>query len=1084
MTSQDTVASPHENGSHDFEAILRPPASKRAVSTGAIGTSSASSRATSRSGSRSPSVQSGWEPGMALPPPPPGPPPSSSRSQSSNGIGDGYTRSTVGTISRGKVRQAPALGTSLGPVPPTPAGWTDNDATEDHGRSSGRQGPLHIDTQNVPRLTSPPIVTSMEPSELSANSSIQASASAQRRMSSGLSRTPALRDPSVKAIRERRSESRSGPGSSGEKGQEQLNQDGWTESPESIRPANLVLSNSRTSFPRRQTITRSTPRSGSFSAFPDDQPPSATLKLSSGVRSVEESSTHSTPKQGPDSSRRLFANSSPTPPISAGGEPCSPPLSRGVSPPQLPQKALPTPPLQHSRPPSSQSMLAPLSGQDRPVSHLLHLPNDASIPPPLSPRRPTIDTSVAEGSHKEDDNFVRDATERHRKFLAQERAARDDTERLRLFADYIIAESSIRRGRYSTAWDSGAINVGDCCKNLFSEPPEPLKRVSQDIAPPIEPPSPLSAVENPATRPETMWWNNYQPCLSPIASMSHNDEMSSRGRTPSRWWESQTGSGSAGRSSKIERSRRESKYMGVPLKEAMEGVRSSRDYPNLGAVVEKSGPLAVAGHDVYGPDEYPPEKQGWHEQEDETGPFVGGLSIQPPTPRSAALSTPELRLDISLFVTLPPPYPRHHPAISNSHPDLAKFRNHVRSVSDMGELTSRRARYKTNTEALRRSKTAKLGEDKEVFMTNLRAQITEGSVSFAEAAEAEEAFKHEQAAAEKDMAQSEFDEFQDVVMNPLRELLSPRIRRTDAIIQELNELLDEDARARNPDQTQAEGDERPELLETLTQLKWLFESREALHRELFLLEGQQNQLYEKVVIQPYLSQDGAEGKLQSTRSFFRRDEAERKKAFEREALKRFEALEKIVEETVDRGVEVQLSAFWDIAPNLLDLLNKLPADGNYSIPESGTRRAGQYRGIRIPPEEMIENPIYAKYPEQHLWSLLCHAEKSTYQFIESQVNLLCLQHEVRCGKSGAQCKAEEAALLPAEIDSPQAEKISNQSQQKRTALEKHLTNELQERVATVENLWRESLGSQMTGVKDRVKTWLVSRGGWEEDMDG
>lgn len=528
--------------------------------------------------------------------------------------------------------------------------------------------------------------------------------------------------------------------------------------------------------------------------------------------------------------------------------------------------------------------------------------------------------------------------------------------------------------------------------------------------------------------------------------------------------------------------------MGVPLKEAMEAVRSPKDYPNLGAVVERSSPLAAMEHNAYGPNEYPPEKQGWHEQQNEGASAFGGFPPQPATPHSAALSTPELRLDISLFITLPPPYPRHHPAISNSHPDLAKYRNHVRSVSDMGEVTTRRARYSTNTEALRRAKKGKLGEDKEAFMKNLRTQIAEGSVSFAEAAEAEEAFKHEQTAAEKDMVQSEFDEFQDVVMNPLRELLSPRIKKTDAVIQELRELLDDDVRARNPDQTQAEGDEQPELLENLTQLKWLFESREALYRELFSLEGQQNQLYEKVVTQPYLSQDGAEAKLQSTRSFFRRDEAERKRVFETETLKRYEALERIVKETVDRGVEVQLSAFWDIAPNLLELLAKLPANGDFSI-SSKSRRAGQgqYQGIRIPQEEMLENPSYAQFPEQYLWSLLCHAEKSTYQFIESQVNLLCLQHEVRCGISGVKCKVEEATLLLREINNPNpetVEDIPNQVRQRRTELEKGLTNELQDRVATAENLWRESLGGKMEEVREGVRKWLVGQGGWEEDMDG
>ncbi|KAK5239407.1 hypothetical protein LTR16_011969, partial [Cryomyces antarcticus] len=45
-----------------------------------------------------------------------------------------------------------------------------------------------------------------------------------------------------------------------------------------------------------------------------------------------------------------------------------------------------------------------------------------------------------------------------------------------------------------------------------------------------------------------------------------------------------------------------------------------------------------------------------------------------------------------------------------------------------------------------------------------------------------------------------------------------------------------DAQDPNPNQTQEEGDEQPELLEKLTLLKWLSETREQLHQELFDLQ--------------------------------------------------------------------------------------------------------------------------------------------------------------------------------------------------------------------------------------------------------
>ena len=129
-----------------------------------------------------------------------------------------------------------------------------------------------------------------------------------------------------------------------------------------------------------------------------------------------------------------------------------------------------------------------------------------------------------------------------------------------------------------------------------------------------------------------MWWSGYQPALSPIASMSMNDEQSSRGRAPSRWWESQTGSEHGDGTKRFERSKRESKYMGLPLREvqlAMEGEDFSEP---------------EASHAMYGSNEYPPEKVGLHEAEPSTTP-----SLPPPLP------TPRPAIDISRLVTLPLP---------------------------------------------------------------------------------------------------------------------------------------------------------------------------------------------------------------------------------------------------------------------------------------------------------------------------------------------------------------------------------------------------------------------------------------------
>ncbi|KAL9106763.1 MAG: hypothetical protein Q9227_008262 [Pyrenula ochraceoflavens] len=1058
VAAQDSA---NENSQEEMDATSRPPSAKRAASAGAIGFNNSSSRASSHAGSRSPSIQGRWEPGMPLPPPPPGPPPNSNRSKSSNGVGDGYSRSALSNASEEQSRAPSEFGASVDPVPSMLEERRVNDTGRGAGQPSLRQSNLHIDTTNIQRLAHTGS-RGMHDSTETSSSSFNVSAMSNRRVSGGLFRSPALRDPSAKGIRERRSESRHARETVSDQNPSEDLTGTRSESP---IPANLALSGSG---------VRSVSMSGKSSA----------------LRSDEGSSMQSTPRTQSARAPKHYRHASPTPPISAAGEAYSPTVSKNFSP-RIPPKALPTPPLQSSRPPSAQSILAVPLGQDRPISHLLHLPNDPNIAPPLSPSKP--DTGLTKqkkhSPRESDEQFVRDAAERYRKVLARERAASNDAERLHIFAEFMISESSLRRGRYAEAWQSGAIDVKDVRRQLFTEPPSPRPHPQTDPAPPIEPPSPMTPVEYQGARPETTWWENYKPSLSPIASISHNDEMSSRGRTPSRWWESQTGSGSGGRGPKIERSTRESKYMGVPIQEAREreSIRSPRDLPNLGAFVKETQSSPLNAPPLYGPNEYPPEKQGWHEDVADA-PLIADHSPTPPP--SASLTALDPRLDISLFVTLPPPYPRHHPAISNSHPELAKYRNHVRAVSDFSEVTTRQARYKTNMDALHHSASNKLDEDRKAFMANVKTQIDEGGISFAEAAEAEEAFKHQEVKAGKERAQSEFDEFQDVVFHPLRGLLSPRIQKTTSIIGELIESLGDEDRMSNPNQPQEEGDERPELLEILTQLKWLFECRENLHRELYVLESQQNKLYEAVVTQPYLAQSEADAKLQSTRSFFKRDECERRHTFEQSALTRYEELERVIQQYVTKGVEVHLSAFWDIAPGLLDLVAKLPVDGQY-LTSGGTGHgksiASGFCGIQVPPKEIEENPAYGQFPEQYLWSLLTHAERSTYQFIESQVNLLCLQHEVHCGILASRCKTEEAviALNHAEVGGSDRRCLArmNDARETREEEEKVLTDELQERVATVENLWRESLGNQLDEVKEGLKSWLIKGGGWEDDMN-
>jgi hypothetical protein len=157
---------------------------------------------------------------------------------------------------------------------------------------------------------------------------------------------------------------------------------------------------------------------------------------------------------------------------------------------------------------------------------------------------------------------------------------------------------------------------------------------------------------------------------------------------------------------------------------------------------------------------------------------------------------------------------------------------------------------------------------------------------------------------------------------------------------------------------------------------------------------------------------------------------------------------------------MQLNAFWDIAPPLKRVLDQIPTiiDGHFRI--------------QIPPAEFEENPTYHQYPLQYLYSLLLHAEKSTYQFIESQTNLLCLLHEVKEAVVSARAKVSEA-------EGRDARAVEDE---RKGELEQ-LTEDLKEKVRVVQDQWHGALDDGMRGVKERVGEWLLSTGGWDESLE-
>lgn len=949
------------------------------------------------------------------------------------------------------------MGTRLGTVPPTPADWVDEDSAQNH--TAGNGGLSHIDVENDSRELNEPSSDGMgEPQESSTRP--------RRSSNGGLFRTPAVRDMSARGIRERRLESwHKRQQASEPSGAVSSNGNPWADAMPQVRPSNLVLSGaeSREIHMESQQSIKSAPLSSTYSTGSEGAGDSSRTRMSSGLFSSR--SSFSTPRQEQSSAVSHQDRFAHTPPFSPHGDIHSSMHPKGTGQ-AVPPKALPTPPPQSAHDTSATGLET--RAEQRPVSHILHLPNEpAMIPQPLSPRRtsaeqpPSMDPIL-----RRDDQFMRGAVQRHQSFIEKEAVASSESEALRLFTDYIVSESIIRSERYSTAWESANLDIQRVRETLFQPPAESATshesstaRPSSSGNRPLRGESREIRIDTPQSRPESAWWANYQPCLSPIASLSmSNDEMSSRGRAPSRWWESKTGSSSEGGERKVQRSKRESKYMGLQreLREAMQwsnGQSVAEVQEEIGNINSSSQPV------VYGPDEYPPEKVGWHEQPPQSHP---DHSFGDP-------SEEDRKMDISRLITLPPPYPRHYPAVNNSHPDMVTYRTTVRSITDLSEIRTTRERHKAQMEKTRADHQDKIQQNRLQFRSNVQNEIQRGNITFAEAAQAEATLADEEKLLEKEMIKNDFVSFQESVLRPMHTILTERINKATAGIEELRAKLSDAAQYGTPDQAQEEGDGKPELLEMLTQLKWLFEAREQLHREVYDLLCDRNEKYRDVVSLQY-RQSNNEEKIRETDSFFIQDAMDRRVQYETDTLSRLESFMDIIEENVARGVEIQLSAFWDIAPSLLELLQKFPDD---------LKRLE----IQIPASEYEESPSYHEHPLQYLYSLLTHAEKSTYQYIESQTNLLCLLHEVKSGVMGANCKLMEAQR----IRHGEAEDVvRHEMRESRAQEERVLITDLKDKVSTVEGQWTEALGSQIQELRERVRDLLIAEGGWEEveQLDG
>lgn len=950
---------------------------------------------------------------MPLPPPPPGPPPEN-RSQSLNRFAR-RTPETRATATRPSGLLPPPPPpvrrrheNTLGEIPPTPSDWN-----ADSDNNPGFME-LNVDTGR-----------STEDHNTESNSKSQRSVN---------------REFVTDSIRERRSRSRAKREDHGIIHEDQKSHSVSSNiTPSFARPTNLTLTTTDSLLQRRRTPA------------------------------VESSSSQSSPAQtlSPEYTRRSGHGHKDL---------------TILTPPYTPSVAVPfNGPLQHVTTPSEQSSNQQTYADDKQLT---------VNGPRIGSANDTVPSNSSDLS-----KFAQSSLERYQVFIGQEVAAQNDQERLELFASFMVQESRIRRGLYSEAFSTMAGDIMELTRDMWRPMSttiehDTLRFKSRNVSPESANimidldgsfnTSVTSTAElTPATdtesladesqdavdkRPPHPWGDKFKPCLSPIPSMAVStvpDEESSRGRSASRWWEeSVDGSfGNGGR--RLERTKQETKYMSLHPQELFIAAQPS---PN------QSTPTPGTSNQTfqYGPDEYPQEKVGLLEE--------GGL-YTPSNPPSATLLSPRNKapvgrptnrsaLDVTRLVTLPPPYPRHYPAVNNSHPALSTLRANHRAVADISSIRELIQAHEATEISRRQSWRTSAGERLRHFRSQTQASICSGKMSYNDVNQVELKFRQSEAANVLREAEMQSQDFRQRVHEPVCRMLTEHARSCDDYIDQLTKALGVEAGCDQSLLAQTEGDERPELVEQLTLLKWLFESREHIHKERFDIDTALLARESAAVLTNY-RQNASEVQLRKAESHFDTVRQRQQLEYAQDTKERYDHLRKIVERHVSRGVEIQLSAFWDIAPGLVEVVHKVP---------------NNLHGFEIvvPSNELAENMSYQEFPLQYMYTILVHAKKSAYQFIEAQTNLLCLLHEVHTATEAASLRLQEIERTAAGESASQAQAEMAQFKKQK---EQELTEDLQGKVHEVEGQWREALGASIEECIGRVRTWLEHTGGWEESLE-
>jgi len=717
-------------------------------------------------------------------------------------------------------------------------------------------------------------------------------------------------------------------------------------------------------------------------------------------------------------------------------------------------------------------------------------PRQLLTPPPTTQdNQDLLDlASTNSGDRSSDKNLFTGANTRHHEMIRAEAEAKSDDEAINIFINWVKQEWELREQKYGlAAMRRNGAKVGLVLrKNRGSVVP--------DLPSPMLPDGDtmMSGMQRSRSRRQPSWWGEHSNPVSPttvppgfssltgfrknprsvLSAAFEDDEQRSRGRASSRWWESsQNGDSEFGfvRSDGVGVQYSGSRGQRRPTKSSLREI--AMEATNRYSVISQATDAAsYMGKAEYPPDykggvqgvapssgintgyqqptqqqqqlpqvpQYPPQQQ--QQQYQQYGQPLQAIQEQQPPQQQRR---PKIRLDILPLLTLLPPYPRTFPAVNNCHPQLADFRNMVRNLNDLEELHIISKEFQTSSQKKKENAAMEARKRRHQHSEAVQQLYQDGKINYEQVDAMDRDFESEENDRKVAELKEEFERFQKEVVDIVHSGLMERIAlASESYDQVQAEIVASSANSIN--NRDKEGDEIPELLEKLTLLKWLFDLKEILYREVHELLKGRNRRYKDVIVTPFYNTRQGD-RIREAEEFFTKDELARRIENDQTSLKRFEEFLTVMEENVLKGVEIQISCFWDIAPLVSECFEKIPHDLENVEPI-------------VPPEEAHENPGYEENPLIYLKEKVYFAERSCYQFVEAQTNLLCLLHEVKTSLTKAKWRlnnSEGKTAGPGDV----SEEIE----------ERRLTDDLKEKVKLLESEWKEAIGNQFEEVRERLE---------------